>query len=163
MCVCECVCVCVCMCVCSVCCKERGCEYSKRRFKWLFLSITWMYQDRVIGQNRTYALFLGLARTIYIRCIYGILGREITKYTVIYGVCIRFWPTLLILYRLFGHFLTKTTAHTPYIYIWFYTYTTHIYTTHIYHTYIYGSNHTYIVGQNHIYIYGSTHTPYKYG
>jgi len=26
---------------------------------------------------------LGLARTIYIRCIYGIFDREITKYTVI--------------------------------------------------------------------------------
>jgi len=37
---------------------------------------------------------VGLARTIYIRCIYGILGREITKYTVIYGACIPFWPTL---------------------------------------------------------------------
>ena len=37
---------------------------------------------------------VGLARTIYIRCIYGIFGRGITKYTVIYGVYIRFWPTL---------------------------------------------------------------------
>jgi len=34
------------------------------------------------------------ARTIYIRCIYGIFGNDITKYTVIYGVYIRFWPTL---------------------------------------------------------------------
>jgi len=25
---------------------------------------------------------IGLARTIYIRCIYGVFGREITKYTV---------------------------------------------------------------------------------
>jgi hypothetical protein len=40
---------------------------------------------------------LGLARTIYIRCIYGIFGREVTKYTVIYGVYIRFWPTLHII------------------------------------------------------------------
>jgi len=40
---------------------------------------------------------LGLTRTIYIRCIYGIFGREITKYTVIYGVYIRFWPTLKML------------------------------------------------------------------
>ena len=24
----------------------------------------------------------------------GIFGREITKYTVIYGVCVQFWPTL---------------------------------------------------------------------
>jgi len=43
-----------------------------------------------------YAVYVGLARTIYIRCIYGIFGREITKFTVIYGVYIRFWPTLCI-------------------------------------------------------------------
>jgi hypothetical protein len=41
-------------------------------------------------------IYLGLARTIYIRCIYGNFGRENTKYTVIYGVYIRFWPTLYI-------------------------------------------------------------------
>ena len=41
---------------------------------------------------------VGLARTIYIRCIYGNLGREITKYTVIYGVYVRSWPTLLFLH-----------------------------------------------------------------
>ena len=40
------------------------------------------------------AKHLGLARTIYIRCIYGIFGWEITKYTVMYGAYIRFWPTL---------------------------------------------------------------------
>ena len=33
-------------------------------------------------------LFAGLARTIHIRCNYDNLGREITKYTVISGVCI---------------------------------------------------------------------------
>jgi hypothetical protein len=38
---------------------------------------------------------VGLARTIYMRCIYGAFGREITKYTVIYIVYTRFWPTLL--------------------------------------------------------------------
>ena len=32
---------------------------------------------------------------IYIRFIYGIFGREITKYTVIYVIYIRFWPALL--------------------------------------------------------------------
>ena len=31
---------------------------------------------------------------IHTRCIYGIFGREIAKHTVIYGVFIRFWPTL---------------------------------------------------------------------
>jgi hypothetical protein len=41
--------------------------------------------------------FLGLSRTKYIRCLYGIFGREITKCTDIYGVYIRFWPTLLFL------------------------------------------------------------------
>ena len=43
---------------------------------------------------------IGLARTPepyiyrYIRCTYGNFGREITIHTVIYGVYIRFWPTL---------------------------------------------------------------------
>jgi hypothetical protein len=36
-----------------------------------------------VGQNHIY--------TVY---IYGIFGREIIKYTIIYGVYIRFWPTL---------------------------------------------------------------------
>jgi len=35
-----------------------------------------------------------LARTIVKRCIDFIFGREITKYTVIGDVYIRFWPTL---------------------------------------------------------------------
>ena len=38
---------------------------------------------------------VGMARTIYIRCTYGIFGREITIHTVIYGVYIQFWPTLI--------------------------------------------------------------------
>ena len=42
----------------------------------------WPYICRV-GQNH-----------IYPRCVYGIFGWEFTKYTVIYGVYIRFWPTL---------------------------------------------------------------------
>jgi len=36
---------------------------------------------------------LGLARTI--RCIHGVVSWETTKYTVKYGVFIRFWPTLI--------------------------------------------------------------------
>jgi len=49
-----------------------------------------------VGQSllHLHCIWLGLARTIYIRCIYGIFGREITKYTVVYGAYIRFWPTL---------------------------------------------------------------------
>jgi hypothetical protein len=37
---------------------------------------------------------VGLTRTIYIRCTYGFLGRKTTIFTVMYGVYIRFWPTL---------------------------------------------------------------------
>lgn len=36
--------------------------------------------------------YIGLARNIYIRCIYSKSGREMTRYTVIYGVYVRFWP-----------------------------------------------------------------------
>jgi len=39
-------------------------------------------------------ILLGLARTIYIRCIYSTFGRGISTCTVTYGVYIRFWPTL---------------------------------------------------------------------
>jgi len=35
-----------------------------------------------------------VGQSIYTRCIHGIFGREITEYTIIYGVHIRFWPTL---------------------------------------------------------------------
>jgi len=54
--------------------------------------------------------WVGLARTIYIRCIYGTFGREITKYTVIYGVYIQFWPTLCMS---FGPFHTVCTRMQP--------------------------------------------------
>ena len=50
-----------------------------------------------VGQKRTCTPCIGLARTIYIRCMYGIFGRGITKYTVIYDVYTRFWPTLKML------------------------------------------------------------------
>jgi hypothetical protein len=52
----------------------------------------------VIKQVRIVTNFscVRLARTIYIRCVYGIFGREFTIYTVIYSVYIRFWPTLLL-------------------------------------------------------------------
>jgi hypothetical protein len=41
-----------------------------------------------VGQNHTSIVHR------YIRCTYGILSREVTIHTVIYGVYIRFWPTL---------------------------------------------------------------------
>ena len=61
---------------------------------------------------------VGLARTIYIRCIYGIFGREIIKYLVIYGVYIRFWPTLHMHLLPFTHphpFIIKTHMHSTHI------------------------------------------------
>jgi hypothetical protein len=36
-----------------------------------------------------YGVWLGLARTVYVRCRYGVFGREITKHTVIYSGYIR--------------------------------------------------------------------------
>ena len=58
-----------------------------------------MIMRGVIGMVRYMYIWLGLARIIYIRCIYGIYGRELTKYTVIYNEFIygsgqpRPWPT----------------------------------------------------------------------
>ena len=42
-----------------------------------------------VGHNHTY---------VYTVCIYGIFSREMTIHAVIYGVHIRFWPTLHIQY-----------------------------------------------------------------
>ena len=68
--------LCVCVCVCDACCSARA----RSCIKTCVL------------------LGLGLARTIYIRVfMYGNFGWEITKYTVIYGVRIRFWQTLLLI------------------------------------------------------------------
>ena len=47
--------------------------------------------------GRKITKYIRLARTINIPCIYGIFGRKSTKYTVIYGVYIRFWPTIRML------------------------------------------------------------------
>jgi len=38
--------------------------------------------------------FVGLARNIRTRCMYGICGRDFIRYTVIHGEYIRFRPTL---------------------------------------------------------------------
>ena len=48
-----------------------------------------------IHSNWWWHTFVGLARTIYMRCIYKILTEiSLIKNTVIYGVCLRSWPTL---------------------------------------------------------------------
>ena len=57
-----------------------------------------------VGHNLTYTVYVRYFwqgnHQIYghIRCIYGIFGREITKYMVIYGAYVRFWPTLGVLH-----------------------------------------------------------------
>jgi hypothetical protein len=55
---------------------------------------------------------VGLDRTLYIPCIYGIFGREITKYTIICGAYIRFWPTLYVCCTLHDFGCTKTDEST---------------------------------------------------
>jgi len=60
------------------------------------LSTDWAHVPKKQSRRPADTSYVGLARTIYIRCVYGIFGREITIYTVIYGVCIRFWPNLLL-------------------------------------------------------------------
>ena len=55
------------------------------RYSQAFYSHTFIFK---VSQNHVYIY------TPYIWCIYGMFGRKITKYTVIYGAYIRFWPTL---------------------------------------------------------------------
>ena len=40
------------------------------------------------SQHGTQSGYIGLARAIHIRCTYGIFGKEVARYTVIYGVYI---------------------------------------------------------------------------
>jgi len=81
------VCVCVCVCVC----RARQCRLSPYtsssrsvlcfKFQVLDLLECWCYANDTyrVGQNH-----------IHTRCIHGFFGRDITKYTVIYGVHIWF-------------------------------------------------------------------------
>ena len=65
--------------------------------------------QRTLRKKEVYthrSVFIGLARTIYIRCIYGIFWMEITKYTIIYGAYIRFWSTLCIHHTVTRHCLS---------------------------------------------------------
>jgi len=54
-------------------------------------------------------IWTGLVWTIHRRCIYGISGREITKYPVMYGASIGFWPTLDM------NRVGQNCIHTPYL------------------------------------------------
>ena len=72
--------------------------YIWRGYIWECMACIRTFGEFVVARMHTYgeATYVGLAKTIYIRCIYGSFGGEFTKYTVIYGVYIRFWPTLYI-------------------------------------------------------------------
>ena len=52
-----------------------------------------IFQRSVVTSSSTCSCRVGQNQTC-IRCIYGMYGRGITSYTVIYGEYIRFWPTL---------------------------------------------------------------------
>jgi hypothetical protein len=70
----------------SGCCQQA---WSQTHPVWTAVCMTVCQGICKVGQNHVYI------RCIYdIWCIYGIFGRKITKHTVIYSVCIRFWPTL---------------------------------------------------------------------
>ena len=94
------ICVCVHLCVhaCSGlllrsrCCVEHWCCLRDASQYWCFGGV-FIY---TIGWEWCVRTFIGLARTIYIRCIYSIFSRRFVKYTAIYGVYIWFWPTLYI-------------------------------------------------------------------
>ena len=61
-------------------------------------------------------IYIWMARTIYVQCINGIFGRDLTKYTVIYGVHVRFWPTLNKCAHTYSHmhmFKQYMQTHTP--------------------------------------------------
>jgi len=114
MCVFVCVCVCVCVCVRESVCKRTGacvCDFSVsvlRRVRiyeycnMVHAPAQELRRFHITGAHiaAIVSLCLHMHRVgqthIYIRCIYGIFGREFTKYTVIYGVYIQFWPTLVI-------------------------------------------------------------------
>ena len=64
----------------------------------VYIRYLWLEDHQIYGHIRCiYTVFLAgkspntQSYTVH---IYGIFGREITKYTVIYGAYIRFWPTL---------------------------------------------------------------------
>jgi len=82
---------------------------------------------------RSYTVYVRLA--IYIRCIYGIIGRESNKYTVSLIRCIlRLWPYMYVvkhntrcLQTHHAHTHTHTHAHTHHTYTQVHTYTQHTY------------------------------------
>ena len=59
----------------------------------LYDDVHGLYRMCRVGQNHIY-VYIYIYIYIYIRGVYGIFGRVITEYTVIYGAYLRFRPTL---------------------------------------------------------------------
>ena len=131
MCVCTCTCVCVCVCVCvcihqhqyQQCCALATPVLTDEAFGLAFLGLARTTHKHIYIYIYTYMWFWPRAATIYMRCIYGtyiryintvyihgIFGRNMSRYTVIYGAYIRLWPTLSFSHK-HGHH-THTHTHT---------------------------------------------------
>ena len=91
VCVCVCVCACVCMCVC-VCLPLRPLQgQGQGVYMYVFMRLCVCLPHRNSHEKLAYSLcvlLLGLARTKYIRCIYGIFSREFTIWYEQYERCI---------------------------------------------------------------------------
>ena len=100
----------------------------------------------------------------HIRCMYGIFCRNVTKYTVIYGVYIRFWPTLQICYTLLADasdYGTRTSEHEPLTctHTHMYTHThTHLMHTLNAHAHAHAHTHTHTPTHTHTHTQTSTHS-----
>ena len=70
--------------------------YTVYTYIWCWLTVIKQLQHpRNTNRNPTHSVRAALEEPyIYIRCIYGIFGRETPIYTVINSAYIRFWPTL---------------------------------------------------------------------
>jgi hypothetical protein len=51
-------------------------------------------RDPLVVKRQWCLLDVELARTKFLRSIYGIFGKTVTEYSVIYGAYTRFWPSL---------------------------------------------------------------------
>ena len=71
------------------CLARRGSRHKKGTARWQTRRWLFYFQICRVGQNHTYI-------HTHIRCIYGDFSSEIALHTVIYGVHVRFWPTLRI-------------------------------------------------------------------
>ena len=74
------------------------CRADQSHVYTVYVRFFWQGHHQIYGHIRR--IYTVLANPRHIRCIYGLFGRDITKYTVIYGVYIRLWPTYIYTYML---------------------------------------------------------------